>query len=152
VEKATNLFKEAIRLDSTNPVGYNNLAGVYIEKGDYHNAMEVIQRLVNVKPDFAEMVFFLAMMKDKLGERGVAQKLYEKSIQLFESRIQHNEKHLLSNRTNRAIALVFAGREQEGRDEIKKLLPEYPSDSPMIDALTNLDKEKFINDVLNDAP
>jgi len=151
-DKASALFKESISIDSTSPAAYNNLAGVYVEKGDYKNATNIVESLVHVKPDLAEAVFFLGMLKEKLGERDIAQALYEKSILLFDGRIKQGDKYLLANRANHAVALIFVGREQEGRDEIKRILPEFPSDSPMIEVLTNLDKEKYLQSILGGAP
>ncbi|MGI6047386.1 MAG: hypothetical protein ACOYEG_05180, partial [Petrimonas sp.] len=77
-------------------------------------------------------------------------KYYNKSIEIFDTRINNPEKKkdLTANRLNRAISLILVGQEVEGKNELEKLKTENPDDLK-IDEFLKINKQDYIRQLID---
>ena len=146
-DSAMTFLKEAIHLDSTKTIAYTNLANLFASRGEYYQAIDEIERVVRMKPDFSEAVFLLGMLKEKIGASDSARSLYHQSVAILDKRIARNDPHMLADQSNRAIALIFEGKETEGRTAINQILQEHPGDSSLVQQLRGFDREKYFKEI-----
>ncbi|MGQ9705427.1 MAG: tetratricopeptide repeat protein [bacterium] len=80
IEKALDIFKKIINIDSNNALAHNNLGLVYKEKGLYYTAMEEFQKSIELMP-----YYYKAM--NNLGSVLYLQGNYEEAIEEFKKAI-----------------------------------------------------------------
>ncbi len=61
-------YEKVTRLDPVGPTGYNGLAEVYLQKGEYVQAREYAQKAFDLEPDYWVAPYNLGMIEDRLGE------------------------------------------------------------------------------------
>ena len=149
LEEALILLDSANKLDPDFPNAYQNKIGIYKRQKDYKNMLIANKKLIELKPDFAEAVFYCGMIYEWMDSLKQAKKYYEKSINLYDERLKiDTDKNLVYlNRLNRAFALIFVDKEIEARKEFKELKNENP-DMFLIDSFINKDKKQILKQLV----
>ncbi len=148
-DSALIYFNKAIEIDKSYYVPYSNMTGIYLNKKQFDKALQVSDKVIEIKPDLAEGWSFAGMLYDSQGDSLTANKYYRKSIEIFDDRIKNPEKKkdLTANRLNRAFSLILLGHEKEGKDEMRKLKSENPDDLMIVEFL-KLNKEDYIRQMI----
>jgi tetratricopeptide (TPR) repeat protein len=146
-DSALLYLDSAIHIDTTYYFAYANKCTIYCSLKDFKKALLASQMVTIVKPDLAEGWTFTGMLHDWLDDTANARICYEKSIEIFDERISNpdTQKFLEANRRNRAISLILIGKEETGRNELKKLKKEYPNDKLVVEFL-QLSKEEYLEE------
>jgi len=144
-DSALILFYKAIDIDKNYYLPYSNMTGIYLSRKQFDKALQASDKVVEIKPDLAEGWTFAGMLYDSQGDSLTAKKYYNKSIEIFDNRINNPEKKkdLTANKLNRAVSLILLGQEVEGNDELRKLRTENPDDL-MIDEFIKINKQDYI--------
>ncbi|MFA6463323.1 MAG: hypothetical protein WCT51_04780 [Candidatus Shapirobacteria bacterium] len=147
-DSALILFDKAIELDRTYYLPHANKVGIYINRNDFDKALLECEKSLDLKPDYAEGWALTGMLYDVKGENKKALEYYQKSIDLFDTKISDPDKknNIKSNRLNRAMSLVLIGQEKEGKQELSQLKSEYP-DMKIIDEFLKWSKKDYLNQV-----
>lgn len=126
IDSAMMLLDQAIALDTNFYPAHGNKIKIYIRKKDLTNAVNECEIILSKKPDLAETWTFAGMIYDKLGNTEKSSQYFENSIKLLDERIANPElqQNSMSNRFNRAYAMILSGKEQEGKAEMQKLKDE----------------------------
>lgn len=69
-------FQEALRLKPADEDALHELAVVSVYRGQYANAVTLLQRVIGLKPDYAELYWFLGITYLKTNDRTRAQQVY----------------------------------------------------------------------------
>jgi Tfp pilus assembly protein PilF len=147
-------FKKAIQCDSTYYLPHSNLAQLYIEKGEYEEALQEMQKVVSLQPTLAEGHGGLAMLYDYLNRSKDARLSYEKGIDRYTQQLEceKDDEQVNIIRMNRAFLYVLSGEESIGNEELNQLRKEF-EDQPhfqfMIDDFLSTDKKTYLNKMYN---
>ncbi len=149
-DSALIFFNKAIEIDKNYYLPYSNMTGIYLRRKQFDKALQVSDKVVDIKPDLAEGWTFAGMLFDRQGDSVTANKYYKKSIEIYDERIKNPEKKkdLTANRLNRAVSLILLGQESEGKDELRKLKAENPNDL-MIDEFLKMNKQDYIKRLID---
>ena len=145
-DSALILFDKAIEIDKTYYLPHSSKTTIFIQKKELDKALVESEKVIKIKPDFAEGWTIAGMINDKLGNTQTAMEYYKKSVELFDRKIADPElkTKVLSNKLNRAFSLILLGQESEAKEEMKKLKVEKPDDKT-IDELLKLSKQEYMN-------
>lgn len=145
-DSALILFDKAIELDKTYYLPHASKVGIYLNRNDLNKALSECETSLDLKPDYAEGWVLAGMLYDLKGETKNALKYYQKSIDMYNTKISDPNKknNIKSNRLNRAMLLVLIGQEKEGKQELSQLKSEYP-DMKIIDEFLKLSKKDYLN-------
>ncbi|MFC3094302.1 PEP-CTERM system TPR-repeat protein PrsT [Alteromonas sediminis] len=83
VDNAVTLYQEALEVMPQNFIALNNLAYLYLDRGDYEKALPLAQRAVEIRPSMPEAV-------DTLAQVYVAQNELKRARDLYETVINNN--------------------------------------------------------------
>lgn len=72
---AMSHFQEALRLKPADEDALHELAVVSVYRGQYANAVTLLQRVIRLRPDYAEAYWFLGITYLKMGDRPQAQQV-----------------------------------------------------------------------------
>jgi tetratricopeptide (TPR) repeat protein len=119
-----------------------------MNKREYDKALTESDKVVELNPELAEGWAFAGTLHEKQGDIETAMKYYKKSIQVFDQRISDPEKkdRIRANRLSRAFSLVLLGKENEGKEEMRKLKAEKPNDL-MVDELLKMSKKEYMDEM-----
>lgn len=133
-DSALVLLNIAIDVDSGYYTPHTNKITVYLAKGQYHKALAESEIVVGMVPEKAEIWPVAGMLNELQGDTVKALNYYERGIALYDKLIADPklEGQVSVNRLNRAVLLILARKESEGRGELLKL---------------KTDKDKSVNDV-----
>jgi len=152
-DSAMILLDKALQIDSTYHYAYGLKASIYMMKDLPDSAISQLEKQLKLAPKFAEVWSGTALLYDKKGDTLKARKYYEKSIALYNKRIENQEKSskkdiVRSNRLNRAFNLILAGQEQKGRTEALQLKREEPNnfDTIIINSLLTKTRKEILDD------
>lgn len=81
-ESAAKLFKQAIRLNSTNHFHYNNLGAVYKDTNQPALAIKCFESALSLRPDFVEALYNLASCHQLAGNFTLAEELFKQAIEI----------------------------------------------------------------------
>jgi tetratricopeptide (TPR) repeat protein len=125
---------------------HSNKVNIYVSQADYKKALRESELAIEKRPDLAEGWTMAGLLNEKLGDTLKAQQYYQKSIDLFEARINDPKKkdQMVANKLSRALSLILVGKEEEGKEELNKLKQENP-DNFMIDQFLKINRKDFIN-------
>jgi tetratricopeptide (TPR) repeat protein len=132
IEQAFNMLNEALKMDPDYGLAMSNLAAIYLEKRDTSKALELMQRRLDKEPDMAEGWQAVGVFSDMLGDSSKAKSCYEKSINIYDSRLKMGKEYALSedllyyydNWSGKAFSLLLLGRTTEAHNSIRALLDE----------------------------
>jgi len=140
-KNALVLFDEAILLDSTYYVAYNNKVNCLTAMKDFNEAIRINRLSLKIKPDLAEGHFFLGMLLDHNGDSILAPISYNESIKLFENRILKG-KSVETNKLNLATSYLLIGQTEKA-DSIFNQLKENKKLNETINLLQNSSKKIY---------
>lgn len=143
-DSALTLLNKAIDIDETYHVAHMNKVNIYVSKGDFDQAIKSAEQGVNSKPELAESVTMLGMLYDYTGHRNKAQEQYSRALDIYNSRLKNSDQDKKENRVNKAHTLLLLDRTSEGKNEVDKLITEYPDDMT-IQMLVDFEKDKYLN-------
>lgn len=145
-DSALILLDKAIAIDESYYVPHSNKVTVYVSQADYKNALRESELAIEKRPDLAEGWTMAGLLNEKLGDSIKANQYYQKSIDLFEARINDPQKkdQIMANKLSKALSLILHGKEQEGKDELTRLKKENP-DNFMIDQFLKINRKEFIS-------
>jgi tetratricopeptide (TPR) repeat protein len=125
---------------------HSNKVTVYVSQADYKKALHESELAIEKRPDLAEGWTMAGLLNEKLGDTIKASQYYQKSIDLFEARINDPQKkdQIMANKLSKALSMILIGKEQEGKDELNKLKKENP-DNFMIDQFLKINRKEFIS-------
>jgi len=148
-DSALYYYDKAIELDRNYYLPHSNKVNIYLSRKDFKNALNESELVIEKKPDLAEGWTFTGILYDFLGDTIKAKSYYKKSIEIYDHRISNPDKkqNLESNRLNRAFSLILIGKEEEGKEEFKKLKSENP-DNIMIDEFLKINKQDYIRQII----
>ena len=149
-DSALIFYDKAIALDKTYYVPHTNKALIYAYKNQYEKAIFETEMVIKKKPDLAESFVYLGLLYDKIGKTEKAKKNYEKSIDLFNDRIENteDERESLLNRSNRAISYFLIGKEDLGKAEMIKISKEDVTYT-ILDNYLKFNKKDFMDEIFN---
>ena len=144
-DSALLVFDSAIALDTNYYIAYGNKAAVYSAMKDYASALFEVERQVKVKPDFAEGWISAATLSDMIGDSVKAKQYYQKSLDLYEKRIDDPEKkpYIIESRINKDFLLIQLGREKEAKADLELIKKDYP-EIKTIDAFLKMTRKSFL--------
>nr|WP_319266232.1 tetratricopeptide repeat protein [uncultured Draconibacterium sp.] len=150
-DSALILYDMAIELDETYYLPHSNKINIYVSRKQLDKAVYESEMVIKKKPDLAEGWVFAGMLYDRQGDREKAKKYYEKSIDIFNDRIENPDKAdmISANRLNRAFSYILLGQEEKGKAEMTLLKQEEP-ENIMIDEFLKISKEEYINQIFGE--
>jgi len=87
LDKAIDLFKQAIACDSTNFVFYNNLASAYDQKHNYSGEMLAINKLLTLTGNHPALLMQKGMLWEVMGYLDLAKETYRQTQLEYEKRL-----------------------------------------------------------------
>lgn len=150
-DSALILYDMAIELDETYYLPHSNKINIYVSRKQFDKAVYESEMVIKKKPDLAEGWVFAGMLYDRQGDREKAKKYYEKSIDIFNNRIENPAKAnmISANRLNRAFSYILLGQEEKGKAEMT-LLKQEEHENIMIDEFLKISKEEYINQIFGE--
>lgn len=150
-DSALYYFDKAIALDGDNYLFHSRKAAVYQQNGEFKKAISELELAISKNDDLAETWISVGLLYDLLNDLDLANRSYKKGIKGLTNKINdpNHKKTIYSNRTNRAVAYILIGEDEQGKTELKKLLEENPKDI-FIQAYLSWTKEDFLNRMTND--
>ncbi len=147
-DSAFVLFDKAIEIDKSYYLPHANKAGIYVGKKEFGKALAEIEIAIAKNPDYAEGWAFAGILYHGLGDTLAAKKYFEKSVEVFDEKILNPDENeqLIANRISRSVSLILLGRENEGKDELRKLKTEDP-DNIVLDEFLKRGRQDFLNDI-----
>jgi TolB-like protein/DNA-binding winged helix-turn-helix (wHTH) protein/Tfp pilus assembly protein PilF len=82
IDRALELARKAVELDSSTPQTYWSLGYVHMMRKEFELAEKAAARALDIAPNFADGYGLLALIKNSLGEAQTAVELVEKGMQL----------------------------------------------------------------------
>lgn len=149
-DSALYYLEEAIRLDRTYYLPYQQKANIYIKLHDTDKAIDASKKAVSVKPDFAEGWTYLGLLYKQEGDKRQSAESLEKSISLYDKRLVSltDSGEIEANKLNKAWALMLLGKEPEAKAILQELtsLNEYRS---VAKALMNMNGDELMKQLIN---
>lgn len=115
-------YKKAIDLDITYELAILNLSMLEAQKGDLTTALELVNRVIALNPDFQKAYFYKATIYKKMGENEKALKEYD---------LMEKQENLVSYEVflNRAIAEKMSGDALSALTDINKAIELEPENA-----------------------
>jgi tetratricopeptide (TPR) repeat protein len=156
--KILSLFDEAIKIDSTYYLAYENKATLLSRAQRFNEAINCIKKLQKIKKnqpeikDHAEGYVYLGNIYDKIGKHTKAIKCYKEALS------QYNIRFKTKPDLNRAFTKLLLGRKKEAFKEIEELISEEEKkEGPDLKHYINMreffktfDKNEFLEDLFKD--
>ena len=77
---AEHNLKKALRIEPDNFIVLNNIGNIYSTKNELKKAKNFFTRAINIKHDYSNAIFNLALTNEEMGNKSKAVKLYKKAI------------------------------------------------------------------------
>lgn len=90
LDKAVDLFKQAITCDSTDWVFYNNLANAYEKKHNYNGELIELNKLLILNENYPMFIISKGMVFEKINKIDSANKMYDFANVEFKKRLAKN--------------------------------------------------------------
>lgn len=121
-ELAEANYQKAIDLDETYELAILNLSMLKVQKGDLTTALDLVNRVITLNPDFQKAYFYKATIYKKMGENEKALKEYE---------LMEKKENLVSYEVflNRAIAQKMSGDALSALTDINKAIELDPENA-----------------------
>jgi tetratricopeptide (TPR) repeat protein len=117
LDKALDLFKQAISCDSTNMVFYNNLANAYDKKHNYDGEMVALNKLIILTANDPAMLMQKGMLFEFTGDIDSAKNIYHLTQVEYENRLHKNP-----NDIELIKGIILLKAVTDGKDEAVKVL------------------------------
>ncbi len=149
-DSALVLLDSSIVADKKFSNAYANKITIYRKLKEYDKALKEAEKLMKLRPDFAENLTFIGILYEEKGKSGKALQFYLRSIELYNKRILSNTdlKIQETNKLNRAFLLILSGKEDAGKNELINL-KKSGLDSLYINNFLKMSKEEVFHQLLN---
>jgi tetratricopeptide (TPR) repeat protein len=131
--KAEEVYRKILQTDPESRVGIANLAEIYIQKGSFDDAVELLSKIPESDMD-SQLLGMLAYSYSQ-GQH------FDKAIDTYQKALEQDPKNANLERYY-ADALLSAGKTEEARAELKKVLENEPDDGASYKRLAMLDREE----------
>ena len=132
-QKAEEVFRKVLQTDPNSKVGLANLAEIYIQQGDFDQAIESLSKIPDGDMD--------SQLYGMLGYSYSQTQQYDKAIEVYEKGLAE-EPDNTNLRRYYAEALLSAGKNDAARRELQKILKTEPDDGLSYKRLAMLDREE----------
>lgn len=145
--KAANYIKKAIEHDSNYINAYTNLAQIYYKLDSNNLALDVLNSLLKVKPNYVEAITTKGFVLEKMGKQEKANHQYKEALQIYSFKLEKT----YSDYINKAFLSLLLYGEKEGLKELEILNEKYPDKDieKYIIQFKNFNRQEFINNALN---
>lgn len=145
--KAANYIKKAIEHDSNYVNAYTNLAQIYYKLDSNNLALDVLNSLLKVKPNYVEAITTKGFVLEKMSKQEKANHQYKKALQIYSFKLDKT----YSDYINKAFLSLLLYGEKEGLKELEMLNEKYPDKDieKYIVQFKNFNRQEFINNALN---
>jgi tetratricopeptide (TPR) repeat protein len=147
-DSAITYLNEAIEIDSLYLLAYTNKAQALQRKGSLKEALEVLNQVEAIKPDFAEVIMGQAFILEKMSKMELADQKYRQALKAFEKRLEDDPKND-KVQSDIAFLYIFLEDKNAALDEIRNLILENPESEQlkmMEGLIKNFDRKKFIEE------
>ena len=132
-KKAEEIFRKVLQTDPGSKVGLANLSEIYIQGGEFDEAIETLTRIPEGEMD--------SQLSGMLGYSYSQTQQYDKAIAVYEKiLVQDPENNNI--RRYYAEALLSAGRNEAAREQLQKILKGEPEDGLSYKRLAMIDREE----------
>jgi tetratricopeptide (TPR) repeat protein len=109
---ALNMYEKALQLEPSNPVLWNEIGQVYVMKNDLTKAKESFTRAAELRPQYVDPHYYLALIYDKENNKEAAIAELQNILALMSA---SEDKESIDN-INKAIENLKAGKSLSGQD------------------------------------
>ncbi|ELR68598.1 O-linked GlcNAc transferase [Fulvivirga imtechensis AK7] len=147
-DSALMYLNQALEIDSLYLIAYSNKSQVLRRKGKLEESLEALNKVQNIKPNFAEVITEQGFILEKMGRMELAHQKYSQALKAYEKRLENDPKNdkVLSDI---AFLYIFLEDENAALDEIRDLIlknPESEQLKMMEGVIKDFDREKFIEE------
>jgi len=131
---ALDMYNKALQLEPSNPVLWNEIGQIYVVKNDLDKAKEMFNKAVDLRPQYIDPHYYLALIDDKQGDKEGAITELQTILSLLNPTV---DKDSIDN-INKAIDNLRSGKSLSGQDAgaaaiSKQPVPEAAQDAPIIE-------------------
>jgi len=147
-DSAITYLNQAIEIDSLYLLAYTNKAQALQRKGSLKEALEVLNQVEIIKPDFAEVIMGQGFLLEKMGNMELAHTKYKQALEASVKRLNDETKKIKAQ-SDIAFLYVFLEDQNKAIDEIQNLILENPESEQlkmMEGVIKNFDRKKFIEE------
>ncbi|HUI43552.1 MAG TPA: tetratricopeptide repeat protein [Terriglobia bacterium] len=130
-DKAEEVFKKALGADPSSKGALSYLSQLYLDEGDYNDAIATLQKVPAADMDPAALVM--------LGQAYMQTRDYDKAVDAYSSALDQDSENQQLHEYY-AEALLAAGKTNEARSELQKILKTDPNDGAAWLRLGHLDR------------
>ncbi len=147
-DSALYYLDQGIEIDSLFTSLYINKSKVLQKKGLLEEAVSILDTVLKIRPDFAEVIMEQGFLFEKMGRVKLANEKYKLVLSAYEKRLGDNP---MSIKTRADIAFLYLFLEDRNRaiDEIQNLILENPKNEDLKateELIKNFDRKRFIEE------
>lgn len=105
LESALTFLNKAIKLDSQYYLAYANKANILSKLKRYNEAIEILERIIKIRPDYAEGIANQGFLYEKMGDINKADEKYKSAIGAYIRRL--NDPYKIMNKINVQVDIAF---------------------------------------------
>lgn len=147
-DSAITYLNQAIEIDSSYLLAYTNKAQALQRKGSLMEALEVLNRVEIIKPDFVDVIVGQGFILEKLGQMESADQKYKQALKAYEKRLADDPQND-KVQSDIAFLYIFLEDRNAALDEIRDLILENPESEQlkmMEGLIKDFDRKKFIDE------
>ncbi|MCX5757553.1 MAG: tetratricopeptide repeat protein [Candidatus Hydrogenedentes bacterium] len=156
--RALALVNEAISIEPNFYKAYANQAAILNQLGRTGEAAAALQKLIAVKPEYAEAyvplgLFLEKLFLEKLGKSEEAMAQYKKASELYAALAQAKPKDA-NPAINRAVALFLSNNKREAAESLGAYLAKYPDNEyakKVKSKIEHSDRKSFVSSMPEQA-
>lgn len=126
LRNAIDILEKSITIDSLYYLAYANKAIALSRLGQNSKALNTLNKITKLKPDYAEGFSMQGFMFEKMGDIDSANSKYKEAIVAYDSRI--NKAHKIEDKISKAFITSLINREK-GLNEISDLIRNNPENN-----------------------
>lgn len=145
--KAAKFIEKAINIDSTYINAYTNLAQIYFKIDSNKKALEVLNNLLYVKPDYVEAITSKGFILERMGKIKDAEENYKKALQIYNFKLNKTYNDYI----NTAFLVLLLYGEDEAYEKLDNIKNKFPKKDLKIyrNQFKNFNRNEFIKNSLN---
>lgn len=151
LDSACILLNKSVAIDPDYFIAYSNKVAVYCRQKNFKKAAETARNLERIQPANPEGIFALGFLLEKSGQLKEADEKYKRALSLNEDKLKNldsKDKNYLSVQTNYALNLILAHKEEQGRQELNKILA-VDSENRPARMLSGKSRNEILNQLTN---